>query len=91
MGLDDEMDVLGHDDVLLHLHHGIVVADAMQQFFFHHLAYGRELDVGSIGGSVGRVEISCHLTKGLHQAFCHFQRDVVDARKRVIVLRAALV
>jgi hypothetical protein len=37
MGHQQEMEMLGHDDIIHHLKHRIIPLDALPQLLFHHL------------------------------------------------------
>ena len=49
----EEMEVLGHDDIVLDGDHGIMRMDGMEQLVLHHLPDGRQRRTGCVGTAVG--------------------------------------
>ena len=89
MDLEDEMEVLGHDDVVLDFNHRVVGSDGGEQFVLHHLADGGEGGMGSRGSAIGGGEVPHDATEGLPKAVCHMQGDVVEAGGAVVMSRCA--
>ena len=75
----DEMQVLGHDDVGIDRYHRIMGGDGCRQLVRHHGADRSQSDGGAVGIS------TYNRTKGMAHAVCHMQGDVVDAWARVVV------
>lgn len=81
--------MIGHDDMLLDRHHGIVGVDGGEQLVFYHLPYPRQRGAWCIGAAVGGIERAHHSTEGLAQGLCHMHGDVVEAGPRVVMSRRA--
>ena len=81
--------MLGHDDIVLYLHHLVVCADAVQQFMLHHPAYGRQVHVRRALAAVRQAGVARHAPEGAPCVFSRPQCDVIHARQRVVVLLAA--
>ena len=89
MHFDDEMQMFGHDDIVLNLYHRIEGRDGVEQLVLHHLPDGRQRRMRRIGAAVGGGEGSHDGTEGLPEALCHMQGDVVDAGEPVVMSRCA--
>ena len=58
MHLEYEVQVFGHDDIVLHLDHGVVATDGGGEFLSYHLSYGCQFHMGCIGCRVIRLVIA---------------------------------
>lgn len=80
-----EMQMVGHDDIVTHLDHWVMLMDAFQQFFLNHSAYGCKHNTGCIGSTFGGNRIADDNAQRLSEFINHMQGDVVDARQRVVM------
>lgn len=81
--------VVGHDDMVLHVDHGVACVDGGEQFVFHHLPHGRELDTRRFRAADGSHRVARHGTQDATPPLCHMQCDVVGAGAAVVVGRGA--
>ena len=84
-----EMEMVGHDDIVLHLDHGIMSSDGGEQLVLYHLPYRREDDAWRIGMAIGSLGIARHPAQRAAHPLCHMHGDVVGAGAAVVVVLAA--
>jgi hypothetical protein len=78
------MQMFGHDDIVLHLYHLIVLADASRQFLLHHLPHLRELNSWCIGAAIGLMSGPHDSAQGLSQVMVRADGHMVNSRQAVI-------
>ena len=86
---NNEMQMVWHDDIVLDFDHGIMGADAIQQFVLDHHADVRKKNSWCVRISVGLAGISNEMAQGLLLAFSYADGNVVGAGPTVVLLAAS--
>ena len=85
MSHHNEMQMVGHDDVVLHFQHGIVLGDAGRQLLLYHLSYSVKHYMRSLWVAVGLCGISFDAPKWLPSPFLDSDGNMVGAPPVVVL------
>ena len=83
--VQQDVDVVGHDDVGVGQHHWIMGGDALLQLLLDHCADRREHDAGCLGMTVGMADFSRDAAQQRALLPVHAHGDVVEACGCVVV------
>ena len=79
MHIENEVQMLWHDDIRIDAYHPVAGGDGREQFAFHRSPCRSQLHRSRVGMAAD------HLSEWTPQPVCHTYRDVVDTRPAVVV------
>ena len=85
MGHQQNMEMLGHDDIIHHFEHRIIPLDALPQLLFHHLSQRRKHYMRCIAVTVGLVQTAGNLPKRLVKRICRADSDMIIPAAAVVM------
>ena len=85
MDNQQEMEMLGHDNVIQDFEHGIMPLDAFLQFLFHHLSKRGEFHMRPVAVVIGFVKPPGNLSERLIKPFCHTDGDMIITAATIVM------